>query len=438
MDRVDRQRLIGGWRQGLVDSAQIDVVVNSGTPPLIVEAFLPAAILLGIGRLRLLGHPQTAVILNRMQNYADSIRSRSELLSADEPTAEPSQAEGLCFSVNFCNGPPSPLSPPGDGPSRTVWGRLSGNRAIWGDEAPAAAFHAMRSERDASHPGADSAGLSLILAGACLAEIVRRVVPLPAWADSDLCGPVCFPEDPPAALNACSQTINTMAVVGAGAIGNWFLFGLLHDPTAHERLQMILVDDDAVQWSNLNRQVLFTAEDVGRSKVEALQEKLILAGRPQTTALRCRLVENNFFRSRGLTPDLLVSCLDNRRARKLLNDIALSEHIPLLNGGSDPFSANAHLYLPHRSPCLDCMLNLTRHAETEVAPQSCAAADPSVVFTNMIAAGMMLWQMHHPPDFAQGLLAYDLTLSQRIGRMERFDRDDNCVCTKRVGMTAEQ
>ncbi|MBN2356704.1 ThiF family adenylyltransferase [candidate division KSB1 bacterium] len=438
MDRVNRQRLISGWRQGLVASASIDVLTDSCTPPLLTESFLLGSVLLGIGQLRILGHPHTETLIGRMQSYADAIQSSARFLALNDLGPDNEQGEeNLRYRADFRHGPPTEPSQQGESPTRTAWGRLSGARAIWGIGAPSAAMALDRSEGDASSQSDDDAGLSLLLAGACLSEIVRLLIPLPAWTDSPLFGPIQFPADPETPRPYIPEQIESLAMIGAGAIGNWFVFGLLHDPLAQKQPHLFLVDDDEVQWSNLNRQVLFTAENVGQSKVTAMQEKLDLLGWQRVQALHRRMEHPQFFQSLGLHPDLLVSCLDNWRTRALVNDAALEAGLPLLNGGSDPYSANAHLYLPGRSACLNCTMKLRQRAEDEVAPQSCAAADPSVVFTNMIAAGMMLWQLRHPPKMDQGLLAYDLTLSERIGRMELFSREETCRCRRPIAAGVE-
>src|SRR6478752_68082 len=56
-----------------------------------------------------------------------------------------------------------------------------------------------------------------------------------------------------------------VAVIGAGGIGSPAIQYLAAAGVG----RLTLIDDDNVDWSNLQRQTLFRAEDVGRPKVEA-------------------------------------------------------------------------------------------------------------------------------------------------------------------------
>ena len=56
----------------------------------------------------------------------------------------------------------------------------------------------------------------------------------------------------------------TVAIIGCGGLGTWALGGLACAGIG----SFVLVDDDTVEPSNLNRQVLYVEEDIGRAKVE--------------------------------------------------------------------------------------------------------------------------------------------------------------------------
>jgi molybdopterin/thiamine biosynthesis adenylyltransferase len=64
---------------------------------------------------------------------------------------------------------------------------------------------------------------------------------------------------------------STVAIVGCGALGSWTAAGLACAGVG----RLVLVDDDTVELSNLNRQLLFRRADVGRRKVDAAAEALL-------------------------------------------------------------------------------------------------------------------------------------------------------------------
>lgn len=63
---------------------------------------------------------------------------------------------------------------------------------------------------------------------------------------------------------------STVSVFGVGGIGSWIINGLNQIGIG----KIIITDPDKVNLSNLNRQLFFTSQDVGRYKVEVLRERL--------------------------------------------------------------------------------------------------------------------------------------------------------------------
>ena len=56
----------------------------------------------------------------------------------------------------------------------------------------------------------------------------------------------------------------TVAVLGAGGLGSWTMAGLACAGVG----RIVAVDDDTIELSNLNRQVLYRTSDIGRRKVD--------------------------------------------------------------------------------------------------------------------------------------------------------------------------
>src|SRR5262245_24308016 len=67
-----------------------------------------------------------------------------------------------------------------------------------------------------------------------------------------------------------THSTNRIAIVGAGGLGHASLWGLLTGWRARGELQVVIVDEDTVERSNLNRQVFFSEADLGKKKAEAL------------------------------------------------------------------------------------------------------------------------------------------------------------------------
>ena len=115
-----------------------------------------------------------------------------------------------------------------------------------------------------------------------------------------------------------------------------------------------IVDDDIVEESDFNRQILHWQEDLGRNKNDSISNKLThMNPTVQIEALSARIDPSN---ARDLTHDcdLIIDALDNFAARYLLNRVAIMRKIPFFHGAISAFSGQATTIVPFSTPCLRC------------------------------------------------------------------------------------
>jgi len=116
-----------------------------------------------------------------------------------------------------------------------------------------------------------------------------------------------------------------------------------------------LVDQDKIELSNLNRQVLHWPEDVGRLKVDSASEKL----RRMNPDLKLEAIletmdENNLYQlTEGC--DVIVDALDNIKTRYLLNKAAIDHNVPFVHGAIYGLEGRAMTVIPGKSACLGCV-----------------------------------------------------------------------------------
>ena len=120
-------------------------------------------------------------------------------------------------------------------------------------------------------------------------------------------------------------------VVGAGSVG-----GMIAESLARTGFEDItLIDFDVVKKHNLDRLNYATARDVGRVKVELLAE--FLRERATASSFRAAPVVAAVYEEKGyraaLDCDLLFACVDRPWGRYVLNLIAYSHLIPVIDGG---------------------------------------------------------------------------------------------------------
>lgn len=116
-----------------------------------------------------------------------------------------------------------------------------------------------------------------------------------------------------------------------------------------------LVDADVVDKSNLQRQVLFGESDLGRPKVEAARDRLldINPGIEIHTHYELLTSHNIFEIMDGY--DIVVNGCDNFPTRYLVNDAAVMQKKPVVDGSIFRFEGQATVYVPGDGPCYRCL-----------------------------------------------------------------------------------
>lgn len=146
-------------------------------------------------------------------------------------------------------------------------------------------------------------------------------------------------------------------IVGCGALGTVSADMLVRAGVG----TVTIVDRDIVEWTNLQRQTLFTETDAreGLPKAEAARRRLeqvnsevriraIVADfNPQTAS---RLMTDD-----GAAPGVIVDGTDNFETRYLLNDLAVKHNLPYAYGGAVGTRGMSMTIVPGRTSCLRCI-----------------------------------------------------------------------------------
>ncbi len=118
---------------------------------------------------------------------------------------------------------------------------------------------------------------------------------------------------------------------------------------------MGIVDDDVVDESNLQRQVLHNMERLGMSKVDSARKTLqTLNPDVEVVAHQVRLSSENVL-DIVANYDLVVDGADNFPTRYLLNDAALKLGKPVIHASIYRFDGQMTTFLPDSGPCYRCL-----------------------------------------------------------------------------------
>ncbi|MDG6933162.1 MAG: molybdopterin-synthase adenylyltransferase MoeB [Nitrososphaerota archaeon] len=116
-----------------------------------------------------------------------------------------------------------------------------------------------------------------------------------------------------------------------------------------------LVDFDRIEFSNLHRQVLYSEEDVGKSKVEVARTRL-MAVNPNVVieTYPVRLDSSNAL-DIIRNYDVILDGTDNFPTRYLVNDASVLVGKPVVHSSIYRFEGQASVFMPGRGPCYRCL-----------------------------------------------------------------------------------
>jgi adenylyltransferase/sulfurtransferase len=140
-------------------------------------------------------------------------------------------------------------------------------------------------------------------------------------------------------------------VVGAGGLGSAVLPYLAGAGAG----RITIVDDDRVERSNLQRQVLFGESSLGRSKATTAAARLAdLNGDIVVRALHTRLDADNIGPLLA-RHDVVVDGSDNYATKYLLADACVRFGLPLVYGSVTGMDAMVSVFDSQKGPCLRCL-----------------------------------------------------------------------------------
>jgi adenylyltransferase/sulfurtransferase len=117
-----------------------------------------------------------------------------------------------------------------------------------------------------------------------------------------------------------------------------------------------ICDSDAVELSNLNRQILHNDTSIGDPKTASARRTLgELNPTIKVVALGEYLDQGNVERLVGLS-DVVVDCLDNFETRYLLNAYCVQKGIPFVHGAVHGLIGQVTFLCPPETPCLQCLI----------------------------------------------------------------------------------
>ncbi|KMY50069.1 ThiF family adenylyltransferase [Peribacillus loiseleuriae] len=147
----------------------------------------------------------------------------------------------------------------------------------------------------------------------------------------------------------------SVIIIGAGALGSASAEMLARAGIG----RLTIVDRDYVDLSNLQRQQLYTEEDVRNQLPKAIAAKTRLEQINSEIIINSFIQDVNGLNIEELIEDhsVIVDATDNFETSLIVNDAALKHRIPFLFGACVGSYGLTYPIIPGETPCLHCLLN---------------------------------------------------------------------------------
>ncbi|MDR2710741.1 MAG: HesA/MoeB/ThiF family protein [Burkholderiales bacterium] len=142
-------------------------------------------------------------------------------------------------------------------------------------------------------------------------------------------------------------------IVGVGGLGS---------PAAHFLAatgvgSITLCDSDEVDLTNLQRQMLYTAADVGKRKVAAARDRLLAVNPTIAVHARDERMDDAALNDLARAADVVLDCTDNYKTRHAINRACVAARAPLVSGAAIRFDGQVTVFdlRDGESPCYHCL-----------------------------------------------------------------------------------
>ncbi|MHA1801237.1 MAG: ThiF family adenylyltransferase, partial [Candidatus Heimdallarchaeaceae archaeon] len=159
---------------------------------------------------------------------------------------------------------------------------------------------------------------------------------------------------------------STVMIVGMGGTGsevakNLALVGIG---------KLIIVDNDTIEFSNLNRQMLFREKDIGKSKAKVSKRRIKNLFNPEVEIEIFSDKVQNIPQKKFDETDIIAGCVDNYLTRQFLNSIAVELSKPYVDSATDGYLGQVRYIKARETACLACD-NPPPPDETKVWTEPC-------------------------------------------------------------------
>jgi adenylyltransferase/sulfurtransferase len=215
----------------------------------------------------------------------------------------------------------------------------------------------------------------------------------------------------------------SVLVIGLGGLGSPVAMYLAAAGVG----RLVLVDDDRVELTNLQRQIVHRTSTIGQSKVGSAKAALVeLNPDTDVVAINSRL-DDVALAKQVAEVDLVVDCSDNFTTRFAINDACVKNKTPLVSGAAIRFDGQVAVFDPRRedAPCYRCL-----YREGDDENLTCSESGVIAPLVGIIGSVQAMEALKVLADVGHPLVGKLLLLDGRHmdWRTLKLRRDPECPC----------
>ena len=211
-------------------------------------------------------------------------------------------------------------------------------------------------------------------------------------------------------------------IIGAGGLGSPAAMYLACSGVG----SITIVDDDTVDLTNLQRQIMHRTDRIGQAKVLSAQSTLAqLNPAVQVQALQAH-ADAGLLQSLVAQADVVLDCCDNFQTRQAINAACVQQRVPLVSGAAIGMDGQIAVYDPRDvpAPCYACVF------APDVPPEEARCATMGVLapLVGVIGAMQALEALKLLAQTGTSLSGYLLMLDARSMEWTRLRVQKNPAC----------
>ena len=191
---------------------------------------------------------------------------------------------------------------------------------------------------------------------------------------------------------------------------------------------MTIIDNDTLDISNLQRQILYNETQLNQNKADLAKEVLTKLNSEVEIKSYKEYVDENSIKKYAKGQDFIIDCSDNLKTKFLINKTAIENNTKCVIAGIKDFYGQVITINPGKSACYQCVFPDPEKdtVNPNAGPLPVIGVTPGIIGT--IEALEVIKTVLGLPNLENHILMVNL-LDIRFDKI-KVARDDKCICSK--------